>query len=110
MKLLFDQNVSPRLVKQLSDLYSDSAHVSELGFAQALDHTIWNYAQKEGYLIVTKDVDFSEMSILRGHPPKILWIRRGNCSTNDIAKIPRTNFEMIEAFVSDNQFGTLELF
>ena len=109
MKLLFDQNLSPRLVNRLSDLYPASSHVSNLGLSEALDRAIWDYAQKEDYLIVTKDVDFSEISMLLGYPPKILWIRRGNCSTRDIEDILRTNFEMIKAFVNDNKVGILEL-
>jgi predicted nuclease of predicted toxin-antitoxin system len=64
MKLLSDQNLSPRLVHRLADLFPNSSHVMEVGLDQSLD-----YARQHDYLIVTKDVDFSEFSILRGFPP-----------------------------------------
>jgi len=79
--LLFDQNISPRLVERLADIYPDSTHVSLLGMGNAMDIEIWQYAHDNDYMIVTKDADFSELGVVRGFPPKIIWIRRGNCST-----------------------------
>lgn len=73
MKLLFDQNLSPRLVDLLSDLYPNSAHVSLVELDRALDVALWNYASENGYTIVTKDADFDELSQARGYPPKIVW-------------------------------------
>jgi len=82
MKLLFDRNLSPRLVNRLADLYPGSQHVSFIGLDQADDRTVWEYANQNDFTVVTRDSDFSELSVLRGFPPKIIWIRRGNCSTN----------------------------
>lgn len=82
MKLLFDQNLSPRLVAHFADLYPDSRHVYSVGLDRASDVIVWEYAQQNGFVLVTRDVDFSELSLLRGFPPKIIWIRRGNCSTS----------------------------
>ena len=81
MKLLFDHNLSPSLVNRLRDLYPDSNHVYRLGFDQLPDREIWEYGKRDNFLIVTKDADFSDLSLLRGFPPKIIWIRRGNCKT-----------------------------
>lgn len=110
MKLLLDQNLSPRLVRRLADLYPDSNHVMEVGLDRSLDREVWAYARQHNYLIVTKDVDFSEFSILQGFPPKVIWIRRGNCSTQDIESILRENFDAIKVMTEDENTGILELF
>lgn len=109
MKLLFDQNLSPRLVARLANLYPNSAHVADLGLATASDVTVWNYAHANNFMIVSKDADFSEMSLLRGFPPKIVWIQRGNCSTQEIEDILRNSFSAIEALNQDNNAGILLL-
>ena len=75
MKLLFDQNVSPRLVADLSDMYPGSVHVRDVGLARANDAAIWSYARDHGLTIVSKDSDFHQVSFLRGPPPKVIWIR-----------------------------------
>jgi predicted nuclease of predicted toxin-antitoxin system len=87
VKLLLDQNLSPRLVRRLTDLHPNSRHVMEVGLDRSLDKEVWNYARQHEYLIVTKDVEFSELSLIKGFPPKVIWIRRGNCSTHDIETI-----------------------
>jgi predicted nuclease of predicted toxin-antitoxin system len=70
VKLLFDQNLSPRLVPRLSDLYPASSHVSAVGLGEADDAAVWEYAKDHGFAIVTKDSDFNDVSVLRGFPPK----------------------------------------
>ncbi len=66
MRLLFDQNLSPRLVELLSDSYPASAHVQSSGLDRAPDETVWNYAKEHGFIIVTKDTDFHERSVIAG--------------------------------------------
>jgi predicted nuclease of predicted toxin-antitoxin system len=110
MKLLFDQNLSPRLVTRLADLYPGSIHVESLGLGTALDDAIWNYARQNDCFIVTKDADFSEMGLLAGFPPKIIWIRRGNCSTKEIETILREAHASIQAMSKDFEIGVLMLF
>lgn len=87
MKLLLDQNLSPRLVDSLSELFPLSAHVRDLGLASADDTVIWVHAREHGFAIVSKDSDFHQLSFLLGPPPKVIWIRRGNCSTAEIEGI-----------------------
>jgi predicted nuclease of predicted toxin-antitoxin system len=82
----------------------------EVGLDQALDREVWDYTRQHDYLIVTKDVDFSEFSVLRGFPPKVIWIRRGNCSTQDIQQILRANYAAIKAMNEEANIGILELF
>lgn len=108
--LLFDQNISPRLVDRLADIYPGSAHVSTLGMGNAMDIEIWQYAHDNGYMIVTKDADFSEMGVVKGFPPKIIWIRRGNCSTHVIENILRESFSSIQMLSEDEDTGILVLF
>ena len=110
MKLLFDHNLSPSLINRLCELYPDSNHVYCLGLAQCPDAEIWEYAKREDFLIVIKDADFSDLSLLRGFPPKIIWIRRGNCKTVDIELILRSHYDDIEELNSSEVVGVLALF
>ncbi len=109
MKLLFDQNLSPLLVGRLVDLYPDSNHVYPLGLDRLPDHEVREYARLEGFLLVTKDADFSDLCVLRGFPPKVIWIRRGNCSTTVIEQILRRHYEDIKALDTDPIMGILTL-
>jgi len=108
--LLFDQNLSPRLVDNLADIYPDSVHVFALGLGEAMDMEIWQYARDHDYMIVTKDADFSELGVIKGFPPKVIWIRRGNCSTKDIEMILRENYLAVSNLNEDMETGILTLF
>jgi predicted nuclease of predicted toxin-antitoxin system len=103
MKLLFDQNLSHKLVHAIADIFPDSIHVRDVGLKAADDSLIWDYAKGNDFMIVSKDSDFYQRSLVFGHPPKVIWIRRGNCSTTDIENILRKHFDDIEAF---NQNGS----
>ena len=108
--LLFDQNLSPRLVDLLADIYPGSSHVQDVGLSRATDQEVWNYAREHGYMIVSKDADFSEIGLLRGFPPKVVWIRRGNCSTSEIEELLRDNYATIGELENDPNTGVLMLF
>lgn len=110
MKLLFDHNLSPGLINCLRDFYPDSEHVYRLNLDQVADTEVWEYAQREKFLIVTKDADFSDLCLLRGFPPKIIWIRRGNCKTLDIETILRNHYSDIEALNNNKTAGILTLY
>jgi len=110
VKLLFDHNLSPRLVKRLADLHPDSSHAFLLGLEQSSDAILWDRAKQEGYTIVTKDSDYSDMSVVRGFPPKVIWIRIGNCTTQQIEDLLRLNHEAVVAFENDAMVGLLSLF
>ena len=75
-----------------------------------MDIDIWEYARDNDYMIVTKDADFSEFGVIKGFPPKIIWIRRGNCSTKDIETILRENYFAINQLSEDIETGILTLF
>ena len=110
MKLLFDENLSPRLVPWLADLYPGSQHVRDVGLATADDVVVWDHAARHGLAIVSKDADFHQRSFLFGHPPKVVWIRVGNCSTRDIASLLRARHAEVLAFdaSADAAFLALE--
>lgn len=101
MKLLFDQNLSPRLPSFLADLYPDSAHVRDLGMRDATDTVIWEYAKANGFVIVSKDSDFQARSLLYGHPPKVIWLRVGNCPVSTIEDLLRNQSVAIHTFDLD---------
>ena len=109
-KLLFDQNLSPKLINRLADLYPNSEHLDLLGLGTTDDVVVWEHAKYNDFVVVTKDADFADLSVLRGFPPKVVWIRRGNCSTNDIVEILRNHNTKIEDLVADSASGILTLF
>jgi predicted nuclease of predicted toxin-antitoxin system len=110
VKLLFDQNLSPRLVKSLADIFPESQHVHALELDEADDRKLWEFAKEHSYCLVTKDADFSDMSLLLGQPPKVLWIRRGNCKTSDIETLLRQHHKDVTALSEDSVTGVLALF
>ena len=101
MKLLLDQNLSPRLCDRLSDIWTDVAHVRAVGLAAADDSAVWAYARQHGFTIVSKDGDFSGRSSLFGAPPKVIWLALGNCSTGEIERRLRGHHEEIKMFVAE---------
>ena len=109
MRLLFDENLSERLVSSLGDAYPGSSHVRAVGLAGATDERIWSYAAAREHLLVTKDEDFHRLSVLRGAPPKVVWIRLGNCATADIARLLRFRREQMEAFAAHTDATFLAL-
>lgn len=109
MKLLFDENLSPKLVKCLADLFPGSTHVETVGLDATDDVKVWEFARRETYAIVTKDEDFGTISVLRGVPPKIIWLQIGNCTTAKVESAIRSRFAEIAAFEQDPSVGTLVL-
>ena len=101
MKLLFDENIARRLVTMLQDLYPGSQHVCEHGMEAASDDVVWQYARDSGFTIVSKDSDFYYRSLLLGHPPKVVLLRMGNCSTNEIADRLRDRHADLTSFETD---------
>ena len=109
MKLLFDQNLSPRLVAQLADVFAGSLHVRQADLDRADDDAIWRFARDNGFAIVTKDSDFQERSQMAASAPRIVWIRRGNCSTQDIETMLRKHALQIAALERETDHGFVVL-
>ena len=101
MRLLFDQNLSHRLVSLLSAEYPGSEHVRDAGLNSADDRTIWEYASQKGLIIVPKNSDFQQRALLYGHPPKVVWVRLGNCSTASVLTLLRARQSDVAMFAAD---------
>ena len=109
MKLLFDQNLSPRLPRLLADIYAESVHVREVALRDADDSAIWEYAKQHDLTIVSKDSDFQQRSLLYGSPPKFIWLRVGNCPVKTVEDLLRKHSVAIYTFGLDDAKSHLML-
>ena len=109
MKLLVDENLPPRLVSELADLFPGSVHVGAVGLGSTPDTVIWEYAREHDLTFLTKDKDFANLSIARGAPPKVILLQTGNCSTFEIVRMIRNNAIRFAEFESDIRRGLLIL-
>lgn len=104
MKLLFDQNISFRIIKKIIIAFPEAKHVSDVGLAGAEDTEICQFPGKEGFVIVTFDSDYYDMALISGCPPKVIWLRTGNHSTNQIAELLLLNVKAIKEFIFSPEF------
>ena len=109
MKLLFDENLSHTLTRRLSDLFPDSVHVRDIDMKASGDQKVRDYAKAGDFMIVSKDADMHDLSLLFGNPPKVIWVRLGNCSTRQVENLLRMEFEVIEIFYKDENVSLLAL-
>jgi len=93
----------------LKDIFPDIEHVKKMGLEISDDNDLWKYAKDNSFIIITKDSDFNEKAIVKGFPPKIIWIKKGNCSTKEIEKSLRNRFIEIKNFTSDIENSVLIL-
>jgi predicted nuclease of predicted toxin-antitoxin system len=84
VKLLLDENLSDRIIFRIGDLFPGSMHVKTVGLSDADDDVVWEWAKQHGFTIASKDTDFHQRAIVFSHPPKVIWLRVGNCQTNVI--------------------------
>jgi predicted nuclease of predicted toxin-antitoxin system len=107
VKLLLDQNVSRQPVPSLDDL--GSSHVALCDLERADDDRVWEFAKAEGFTVVTKDTDFHQLALFRGPPPKVIWVRLGNCRTHAIEGLLRAPAPDIAEFEDDRESALLIL-
>lgn len=107
MKLLLDENLSYRVLRGILDLYADSVHITGIGLQHSLDVSVWDYAKLHGFVIVTKDDDFQRLSLLKGHPPKVIWLDVGNCPTGHIVHLLRSRRDDLVRFAADEASSLL---
>lgn len=110
MKLLLDQNISRKLVKEFETIFPGSSHVYLLDLHKASDEEVWSYAYNNGFTIVTQDSDFNERSIVYGYPPKVIWLRTGNISTDNIKRLIEKHSQDILLFEKDRILGCLQIY
>jgi predicted nuclease of predicted toxin-antitoxin system len=109
MQLLLDENISYRLVKRVSTYFPNCIQSFDVLPRKSTDRTIWEYALKNKYCTETFDEDFIELGLLKGYPPKIIWIRSGNCTTLELAKLFIAQQSIMEAFLKSEEDGCLKL-
>lgn len=109
MKLLVDQNLPPRLVRELADLFPNSVHVGSKGLGSTPDAVIWEYAKAHGFTFLTKDKDFANLSITLGRPPQVILLQMGNCSTDALITLIRSNAVRFSDFERDAKRSLLIL-
>jgi predicted nuclease of predicted toxin-antitoxin system len=110
MKLLFDQNISFRILRLLPEDFADCRQVRSVGLNDCNDVEIWRFAKQNGFTVVTFDADFFDISVLRGFPPKIIWLRTGNLTTSDIVERIMLNSLNIASFIDNPDQSCLEIF
>ena len=110
MKLLFEQNLSRKLIDGLADIFPNSSHVQFHDLAEKTDTDIWEFAKINNFCIVTQDVDFAEKSRLYGSPPKVVWLRCGNAPTKQVEVLIRSGQEAIQELLNNTNLHCLELY
>lgn len=109
MKLLIDENISHKILKKINPVFENCIHCKYIKTDLRTDFEIWNYAKENDFIIVTFDEDFYEWMLLKGFPPKVIWLRCGNASTQHIADLLNNKIPEIKEFNSNNEIGLLEL-
>lgn len=109
VKLLFDENLSVRVLECLSNVYPGSQHVGRVGLQGKTDREIWDFAAAQGYAVVSKDNDFRQLSFLHGAPPKVIWLSVGNAGTDTIAGLLERSSSRIEQFAKSADDSLLVL-
>ena len=107
--LLFDQNISHRLIHKIQPYFINAQQVRQIGLENATDLEIWHHAKTHGYTVVTFDADFYDFSQFYGCPPKIIWLKFGNTSTLNLANILQASLVAINEFIHDDTLACLQL-
>lgn len=111
MKLLLDENLSWRMIKKLTLHFSEVVHASELKISQPADDiSIWNYAKKNGFTIISKDDDFEKIVLLRKAPPKLIYLKTYNLNTKKLVSLILKNKDRINEFVTSEENDIFEIY
>ena len=108
-RLLLDENLSERLLPAIVHLFPGSTHVRGLGWQGAGDARVWDLALEGEFVLLTRDEDFVGMSVLRGAPPKVVWLNVGNARNSAIAKLMQTRASDIEKFIEHDDYTFLAI-
>ena len=108
MRLLFDQNISFRLIKKVRNIFPESVSVKEAGLENSSDSAIWEYAKANDFAIVTFDSDFYELNILKKTSVKIIWLRTGNTSTDNLVKLFSDKHDVINEFLNNEIYHDID--
>lgn len=109
MKLLFDQNISPKVLKKLSKEFKESQQVRFVRLENSSDLDIFEYAKNNEFTIVTFDADFIDLNALKGTPPKIIYLNTGNLTTHSVANLISNNLLTIQQYLTSINDDILEI-
>lgn len=109
MKLLLDENLSRRIVPFLQTAYPGSTQVALLNMESASDAEIWLYAKNNGFVIVSRDSDFQERSLVAGHPPQVVWLKIPNRSKTVVLNILLDHHTEIEQALFEQKLACVEI-
>ncbi|MEE1961170.1 DUF5615 family PIN-like protein [Allomuricauda taeanensis] len=109
MKLLFDQNISFRLIKAIASFFPQARSVKDLKLVDSSDIEIWRYAKDNHFTIVTFDSDFFDLNTLYGSPPKIIWLKTGNMTTSSLVQLFDEQQDLIKEFIENKEGDFLML-
>lgn len=110
MKLLLDENLSRRIAPFLQKAFPGSTQIALLGMETATDRDVWVYAKNNDFVIVTKDSDFYDLSLVLGTPPRVIWIKTGNTTKSAITALLLNNQEKLESLLLVDQLSCVELY
>ncbi len=113
MKLLFDENIFYQIVKKVESVFPGSEQVKRLGLLAKKDRIVWDFALQHDFTVVSHDEDYYELSFYRGFPPKVIWLRTGNITTNDLAELLLFHADLIFDFIQNtggDVSGCLEIY
>jgi predicted nuclease of predicted toxin-antitoxin system len=85
-------------------------HVTQVGLQDESDNRIFEFARSKGYTIVTFDSDFIDLCVVKGAPPKIIWLRTGNQTTKVLERILMVQKGTIEQFLAQSDDAIMEIF
>lgn len=107
MKLLFDQNISHRIVNRLLTSFPEIKHVRDFNLQFSTDREIWQFAKQNEFSLITFDSDFNDLATLYGHPPKIIWLRFGNTVTQKLAERIEQKKDIICSFLTESSYSNI---
>ena len=108
--LLFDENISYKIVKKIQEQFPGSKHVNDVTPVLKGDLSIFKYAKQNQFIIVTRDDDFQDLQTIHGFPPKIVWLRTGNTSTLNILHKMILKKDEIKELINSKEIGILEIY
>ncbi len=110
MKLLLDENLSRRIIPFLQNAYPGSTQIALINMETASDQEVWAYAKANDFVIVTKDSDFYDLSLIQGTPPHVIWIKTGNVTKSAITALLLDNQEKLESLLLSEKLACVELY
>lgn len=102
MKFIVDHNLPPRLARLLEQHFRGTRHTLDLDFDRMPDTELWQYAKDNGFHLITKDGDHFQLSLLKGAPPKVVWVRIGNAPASSVLELIKRHLDTIEDFLNED--------